>query len=83
MLGIQKSAMLCEKEEMKYIKSKAQRYVKAISSCPLRKHEVRLSYQTVLNSSLPYSLATTSFTAEEFNEVHKIITPIILPQIGY
>eukprot|EP00957_Ditylum_brightwellii_P015038 1134362-Ditylum_brightwellii.AAC.1 len=39
MLGIRKLATLCKKEEMKYIKSKARQYVKAISSCPLRKHE--------------------------------------------
>eukprot|EP00957_Ditylum_brightwellii_P036712 2780552-Ditylum_brightwellii.AAC.1 len=69
--GIQKLATLCEKEEMKYIKSKARKYVKAISSCPLQKHEVWLSYKTVLNSSLTYFLATTSFTAKEFDKVHK------------
>eukprot|EP00957_Ditylum_brightwellii_P005329 406567-Ditylum_brightwellii.AAC.1 len=83
MLGIRKAAMLQESSEISYLHRKITKYVKAISACTLQAHEIWLSYITVLNSSITYSLACKSVTSKKFSAVHRQILPVLLPRLGY
>eukprot|EP00957_Ditylum_brightwellii_P056952 4317041-Ditylum_brightwellii.AAC.1 len=83
MLGIRKAATLQDSSEISYLHKEVKKYAKAISSCPLQTHEIWLSYITVLNSSITYSLACTSIVLKDFTAMHTRIVPILLPRLGY
>eukprot|EP00957_Ditylum_brightwellii_P205274 15343136-Ditylum_brightwellii.AAC.1 len=65
MLGVRKAATLTEKAELEHLHKKTNRYLKAVTACPLKPHKVWVSYMAILNGSLNYSLMTTSFTEKE------------------
>eukprot|EP00957_Ditylum_brightwellii_P029599 2236767-Ditylum_brightwellii.AAC.1 len=83
MLGMRKAATLQETVEKVHLHKKTIRYIKAISACPLKAHEVWISYHTVLNKSITYSLACTLFTPKEMTSLHHQILPILLSWLGY
>eukprot|EP00957_Ditylum_brightwellii_P080878 6152121-Ditylum_brightwellii.AAC.1 len=76
---IQKAANLQEISEEKYMMGKITKYSKAIVSCPLKAHEVWTIYIAVLNSSITYSMSSTSFDETVTNKFHGKIMPILFP----
>eukprot|EP00957_Ditylum_brightwellii_P173853 13235765-Ditylum_brightwellii.AAC.1 len=79
MLGVRKAANLQETTGKTYLRKKLERFIKAISACPLRAHEVWLSYKTILIGSITYPFACTSFLAKGLDGFHQRLLPILLP----
>eukprot|EP00957_Ditylum_brightwellii_P196337 14958731-Ditylum_brightwellii.AAC.2 len=82
MLGICKAVDLQETTKKDHIHKKAGWYLKAISAYPLKAHEVWISYTTVLNSSITYSLACTFFALKEFTALNTCTFPLFISHLG-
>eukprot|EP00957_Ditylum_brightwellii_P080277 6105835-Ditylum_brightwellii.AAC.1 len=71
MLGMQKAAMLQETAEWAFLNKKLGKFIKGISACLLRAHNVWISYTTIMISSITYSLSCALFTQKDFGRFHK------------
>eukprot|EP00957_Ditylum_brightwellii_P096616 7358705-Ditylum_brightwellii.AAC.1 len=83
MLVIYKTTILNDTAEFKYLQEKSAMFTSALSTCSLQQHETWLSYGTVYCASITYSLGTTLFSKRQVTTFHTMVTPRILPCMGY
>eukprot|EP00957_Ditylum_brightwellii_P051987 3943285-Ditylum_brightwellii.AAC.1 len=58
-------------------------YIQVMNTCPISPHKAWLCYTTVYCLSMTYSLGTASLTTKQIGTLHTLITPQILPWMGY
>jgi hypothetical protein len=81
-LGVFKAADLSQTGELTNLKKKANRFARALLSCPLSHMHVWLAYWTVCIPGITYSSSTTSLTEEQCSQVEKIIKPSLVKKLG-
>eukprot|EP00957_Ditylum_brightwellii_P151401 11529430-Ditylum_brightwellii.AAC.1 len=83
MLGNLCTTTLNNTEEMKAVKKKAQKFITALASCPMQKHNVWRLNNTVYIPSIRNSLGATAIEDDELEKIQTIKTTKILAQMGY
>eukprot|EP00978_Attheya_sp_CCMP212_P014792 scaffold37878_cov107-Attheya_sp.AAC.2 len=81
-LGVMKAADLSQKDELDYLKLKAQKCTKALVACPLTNLHAWLAYMTIYIPGTTYSSPTTSLTEEQCKTLQAIIKPALLKKMG-
>ena len=56
-----------------------QKFANAITACPLGRHDIWICYKTIYIPSLLYSLPATTIMEKEFEILHKMLMPKVLP----
>jgi hypothetical protein len=81
-LGVFKAADLSQKQEIKYLTSKANKFARALIVCPLGHFHSWLAYFTVFIPGVTYSFPTTSLTEDECTKLEKIVKIPLLQKMG-
>jgi hypothetical protein len=81
-LGVFKAADLSQTGEFKHLKQKAEKFTKALVSCPLSHMHAWLAYMTVFIPGVTYSSPTTSLTEEQCDKLEKIVKPALVKKLG-
>ena len=83
MLGVKKAGDLNERDELKHLLAKTEKFTKSVVACPIRVHEIWTAYNTIYLASVTYPLASTSFLFDDLEELHKTLFPRLLSWLGY
>eukprot|EP00978_Attheya_sp_CCMP212_P008865 scaffold20824_cov34-Attheya_sp.AAC.2 len=78
MLGVRKAGDLKESEELKHLLEKTVKFTSSVVACPVKPHEIWEAYNTIYLTSIMYHLASTSFSFEELERLHKTLFPRLL-----
>jgi hypothetical protein len=81
-LGVCKTADLSQTGELINLKKKANRFARALISCPLSHMHAWFAYWTVCIPGITYSSSTTSLTVDQCSQVKKIIKPSLVKKLG-
>eukprot|EP00978_Attheya_sp_CCMP212_P034137 scaffold141687_cov34-Attheya_sp.AAC.4 len=81
-LGVFKAADLSQTEEFNHLTKKANKFAKALISCPLSYMHAWLGYWTVCIPGITYSSSMTSLTEKQCDKIEHIIKPSLVKKLG-